>query len=59
MPLITSKSARRLIRECLSLRGHIIPVLAYDEIPPGIKLEASYQINIDEVDEEEILEAAA
>ena len=59
VPLLTSKSARRLIRECLVLRGLDCPVLAHDEVPKEVKIDVVYSINIEEIEEEEILEAVA
>ncbi|MEZ4753611.1 MAG: flagellar biosynthesis protein FlhA [Bdellovibrionota bacterium] len=58
-PLLTSKSARRLIRECLLLRGQACTVLAHEEIPNEVELKVVHSIYIDEIEDEEILEAAA
>jgi len=37
--LITSKSARKLVRECLETRGIKIPVIAFDEVPTDVRIE--------------------
>ncbi|MCB0317392.1 MAG: FHIPEP family type III secretion protein [Bdellovibrionales bacterium] len=59
IPILTSKSSRRLIWECLNLRGLNAIVVAHEEIPKEISLEASGKISLEEIEDEQILEAVA
>jgi type III secretory pathway component EscV len=44
--LMVSRGARRLIRDCLELRGMKIPVLAHEELVPEVKYEVVSLISL-------------
>lgn len=60
LPVVTSKLARGVVRDCLRARGLSNPVVAFEEIAPGATFVSRGHIGIDRPEEvEEVLDALA
>jgi type III secretion protein V len=44
--LATSRASRRILSECLKLKGLAIPVIAYEEVAPGYEVEVRGRIEL-------------
>ncbi len=53
--VITSRGSRRLVRECLEIRGIKVPVLAYEELTEGCALNILGHIELPAHDEERVM----
>lgn len=57
--LLVSKGARRILADCLRVRGLNIPVLAYDEITEDKRFQCRARIEVNNAREEVLLERLA
>lgn len=57
--VISSKQARRAIRECLQLRGVRVQVMALEELAPGVSLESVGIVEVEERERDGLVEALA
>jgi type III secretion protein V len=57
--IIASKSARRIIRDTLELRGIVIQAMALEELAPGVKLQSVGVVEVEDRRRDNLVEALA